>query len=175
MSDASHIISSPADLQEQLITSLRCELEEYGGLLNLLERQQEAILSRNPDSVLEIVAQIDAQIERTHVRRKQREATMNDLARLSQLQGNATLNKLVPHFRAVLRPLIEALADEVNRLIAETKRRAQQNQMLLARSVELTQELLSHVNPRAVSKTYSARGRMKIQPAAGASRLVEKS
>jgi flagellar biosynthesis/type III secretory pathway chaperone len=175
MSDASHIISSPADLQDQLITSLRGELEEYGGLLNLLERQQEAILSRNPDSVLELVTQIDAQIVNTHACRKRREATANELACLSQIQGPTTLRKLVPHFRAVLRPLIEALADEVNRLITETKRRAQQNQMLLARSVELTQELLSHVNPRAVSKTYSARGRMKIQPAAGASRLLEKS
>lgn len=175
MSDASHIISAPSDLQEQLITSLRSELEEYGGLLNLLERQQEAVLGRKPDSVLELVTQIDAQIASTHACRKRREATANELACLSQVQGAATLRKLLPHFRAALRPLIEALADEVNRLIAETKRRAQQNQILLARSVELTQELISHVSPRAVSKTYSARGRMKIQPAAGASRLLEKS
>ncbi len=175
MSDASHIIHSPADLQDQLITSLRSELEEYGGLLNLIERQQEAILGRKPDNVLELVSLIEAQIATTHARRKQREATMNELACLSQIQGSATLNKLIPHFRAVLRPLIEALADEVNRLIAETKRRAQQNQMLLARSVELAQELISQVSPRAVTKTYSARGRMKIQPASGASRLLEKS
>ena len=74
-----------------------------------------------------------------------------------------------------MRPLIEALADEVNRLIAHTRRRAQQNQMLLARSVELTQELISRLSPKAVSKTYSAGGRVKIKPAAGASRLLERS
>lgn len=175
MSDASHIISAPADLQDQLITSLRSELEQYGGLLSLLERQQEAVLGRKPDSVLELVALIDEQIVVAHACRKRREATANELACLSQIAGSATLRKLIPHFREVLRPLIEALIDEVNRLIAETRRRAQQNQMLLARSVELTQELISQVSPRAVSKTYSARGRMKIQPASGASRLLEKS
>lgn len=175
MSDTTQTADPPSDLQEQLITALRSELEEYGGLLSLLDLQQAAVLDRKPDNVLELIPRIDAQLATTHACRKRREASANELAGLLQVPGPATLGKLVPHFRPAVRPLIEALADEVNRLIAHTRRRAQQNQMLLARSVELTQELVSHISPRAISKTYSARGRVKIQPAAGASRLLERS
>ena len=110
-----------------------------------------------------------------HKHRKRREAAADALAGLSHLPQPATLRNLAPHFRTAVRPLVEALADEVNRLIAHTRRRAQQNQMLLARSVELTQELVSRLSPRAVSKTYSARGRVKIKPAGEASRLLERS
>ena len=163
------------DLQEQLIAALRSELEEYGGLLHLLDLQQAAVLDRKPDTVLELIPKIEAQLAITHTRRKQREATADELAKLSQLPQPATLRNLAPHFRAAVRPLVEALADEVNRLIAHTRRRAQQNQMLLARSVELTQELVMRLSPRTVSKTYSARGRVKIKPAGEASRLLERS
>ena len=175
MSDASHTTGFPADLQEELIAALRNELAEYGGLLSLLDLQQAAVLDRKPDGVLELIPQIDAQLATTHTRRKKREATANELAILSQIPTPATLGNLTPLFRPAVRPLIEALADEVNRLIGYTRRRAQQNQMLLARSVELTQELVSQISPRAVTKTYSARGQVKIQPASGASRLLEKS
>ena len=175
MNDATHTAEPSSDLQEQLIIALRSELEEYGGLLHLLELQQAAVLERKPDSVLELIPRIDAQLATAHTCRKRREATAEELASLSQIAGPATLRSLTPYFRTAVRPLVEALADEVNRLIAHTRRRAQQNQMLLARSVELTQELVSRLSPRAVSKTYSARGRVKIKPAGEASRLLERS
>ena len=175
MNEGSETGGPASDLQEQLITALRNELEEYGGLLALFDSQQAAVLERKPDAVLEQIPRIDKQLAITAGCRKQREGTAVALANLSQLPGPATLRSLAPHFRTAVRPLVEALADEVNRLITLTRRRAQQNQMLLARSVELTQELVSRLSPRAVSKTYSARGRVKIQPAAGASRLLEKS
>ena len=168
-------MENPSDLQERLITALRNELQEYGGLLHLLDLQQAAVLERKPDDVLELIPQIEAQLAATHMCRKQREATADELAGISQIPRPATLRSLTPHFRPAVRPLVEALADEVNRLIAHTRRRAQQNQMLLARSVELTQELVARLSPCAVSKTYSAGGRVKIKPAAGASRLLERS
>jgi len=175
MSDNPNTAVSQADLQEQFIAALRRELEEYGGLLHLLDEQQAAVLARKPDAVLEMIPKIEAQLATTHARRKEREATADELARLAQLPQPATLLSLAPHFRPAVRPLVEALAGEVNRLIGHTRRRAQQNQMLLARSVELTQELISRLSPRAVSKTYSSKGRVKIRPAGGASRLLEKS
>ena len=163
------------DVQERLVTALRSELQEYGGLLHLLDLQQTAVLDRKPDAVLDLIPKIEAQLVTTHTCLKFREATADELARLSHTLRPATLRSLAPHFREAVRPLVEALADEVNRLITHTRRRAQQNQMLLARSVELTQELVSRLSPRAVSKTYSAGGRVKIKPAAGASRLLERS
>lgn len=171
----SAIANISPDLQEQLIVEMRAELAEYGALLHLLESQQAAIIDRKPDSVLGLIQKIEAQLATTHTCRTHREATADALGKLSGAALPATLRNLVPYFRDAVRPLVEALADEVNRLITETRRRAKQNQMLLARSVELTQELVSKLSPRAVSKTYSALGRVKIQPAAGASRLIEKT
>ena len=175
MSTTIDSVAIPPELQEKLIIELRGELEEYGGLLHLLGLQQTAVIGRKPDAVLELIPQIETQVATTHRRRKTREATMNELASLAQLQGSRTLKRLIPYFRPAVRPLIEALVGEVNRLIAHTRRRAQQNQMLLARSVELTQDIISHLNPSAVSKTYSARGRVNIRPAGGVSRLLERS
>ena len=168
-------MENPTDLQERLITTLRSELQEYGGLLQLLDMQQAAVLDRKPDEVLNLIQKIEAQLNATHACRKLREHTADELATFSGSPVPATLRSLAPHFRPAVRPLVEALADEVNRLITHTRRRAQQNQMLLARSVELTQELISRLSPKAVTKTYSAGGRVKIKPAAGASRLLERS
>ena len=97
------------------------------------------------------------------------------MALIAGLPPKTTLRTLTPHFRPALRPLIEALVDEVNRLIAQTRRCAQQNQVLLARSVELAEEMMTRLNPRAVSKTYSARGKVNIKLAAGMSRLLDRS
>lgn len=175
MNQDTGITQPPADLQEQLIVALRKELAEYGALLELLDLQQTAVLDRKPDSVLEMISRIEAQIATTHACRKQREATAAELAALSGIPQPVTLRALAPCFRSAVHPLVEALADEVNRLISHTRKRAQQNQMLLARSVELAQDLVTRLSPRSVSKTYSALGRVNIKPAAGASRLLDKS
>ena len=175
MIDASDTTNDSTDLQDALIAALRRELAEYGALLNLLALQQDAVLDRKPDAVLKISTEIEDQIETMKERRKKREALGSEIALISGLQKTATLLALTPHFRPVLRPLIEALVDEVNRLITQTKRRAQQNQTLLARSVELAEELMARLNPRALSKTYSERGKVNIQLAAGMSRLIERS
>jgi flagellar biosynthesis/type III secretory pathway chaperone len=163
------------DLQEQLIAALREELAEYGAMLQLLELQQVAVIDRKPDSILELITRIEAQVALTTSCRKRREAKADGLARLAGTPQPATLRTLAPHFRPAVRPMVEALADEVNRLISHTRKKAQQNQMLLARSLELAQDLVTRLSPRSVSKTYSARGRVKIKPAAGASRLLDRS
>ena len=74
-----------------------------------------------------------------------------------------------------MRPLVEALATEVNRLIGKVRRRAQQNQMLLARTIEVTQELCEKLKPGTVTRTYAPDGKMKIKAAAGSGRLLEHS
>ena len=40
---------------EQIIDALRAEMQEYGGLLNLFDQQQNAILSRKPDEIADIL------------------------------------------------------------------------------------------------------------------------
>ena len=42
---------------EQIIDALRAEMQEYGGLLNLFDQQQNAILNRQPDEITNMATQ----------------------------------------------------------------------------------------------------------------------
>ena len=163
------------DPREQIIDALRSEIEEYGGLLNRFDEQQNAILARDPEAVLAADGDISAQLTAVRERRKCREALVSELAVLGVLSPKSSLKDVTPLFREPMRPLVQALISEVNRLITLARRRARQNQMLLARTIEVTQELLALINPGAVTRTYSPQGRMKIKAPAGSGRLLEKS
>ncbi len=164
--DESAAALSPHD---QITEALRSELQEYGGLLNLFDEQQDAILNRKADAITEIEPAIEAQLAILRTRRSRRESLV------AALVPDATLFQTILHFPQPMRPLVEALATEVNRLIAKVRRRAQQNQMLLARTIEVTQELCEKLQPGTVTRTYSPSGKMKIKAAASAGRLLEHS
>ncbi len=162
-------------LPEQIIDELRHELQEYGALLNLFDEQQEAILNRKPDLVLEVEGRITAQLGEVRARRMHRETMVSTLANTAEKPTHPTLLQAIPLFRQPMRPMVEALALEINRLITRTRRRAQQNQMLLARTIEVAQDLLGKLSPGTVTRTYSPKGNIKIKTAVGSSRLLEHS
>lgn len=168
-------LSLTGDLQEQVLDAFRLELAEYGALLCLFDDQQNAVLNRNADAVLELSERIDAQLHLTSARRRQREALVSSLAMIHERPIRPSLAELMLLFREPLRPLVQALASEINHLITRTRKRAQQNQMLLARTIEVTQEVLERLNPGAVTRTYSPRGRMKMRAATSGSRIFERS
>lgn len=158
---------------EQIIDALRAEMQEYGGLLNLFDQQQNAILNRNADAVADVEQTIEAQLATLRARKSQREALVSALT--PDVVPHPTLLQSILLFPQPMRPLIEALASEVNRLIGKVRRRAQQNQMLLARTIEVTQELCEKLKPGTVTRTYAQNGKMRIKAAVGSSRLLEHS
>jgi flagellar biosynthesis/type III secretory pathway chaperone len=145
--------------KELLIELLRSELEEYGGLLALLEDQQAAIVARAPDRVLEINTAINDQMRMIQMRREAREDFAENLATKLDQVPTSTIRELIRFFRKPIQPLIEALIMEINNLVTRARRRAQQNQMLLARSIEVLQEVLHQLNPETMHKVYGADGR----------------
>lgn len=161
---------------EPLATALREELQEYGGLLALFEEQQNAILCREPDKVLAMQDAIVAQLKTINSLRKQREALVLSLSTAGGVADKISVRALLPFFAEPVRPLLEALMQEINGLVTRTKRRAKQNQMLLSRSIEVSQQILQRLNPETVTRTYSARGKMKLAAAAAAgSRMLVRS
>ena len=160
---------------ETLVNALRDELQEYGGLLNLFNEQQAAILQRRPDMVLAVSATIEEQLKTVNERRKCREELVRQSAQSVNKPPKSTLRELIEFFPECVRPLLRALIEEVNRLLIRTKRRARQNQMLLARSIEVTQEILRLLNPGMVTKTYSRNGRLNLGTAGAASRCFARS
>lgn len=164
-----------ADRQGMIIVALREEVAEYGALLNCFDDQQGAILARDPEAVTVADERISLQLVTTRERRRHREICVAELATVSGQPTHSSVTALKPLFAEPMWPLVQALISEVNRLITLARRRAQQNQMLLARTIEVTQEIVSTLSPGTVTRTYSSQGRMKIKASAGVGRLLEKS
>jgi flagellar biosynthesis/type III secretory pathway chaperone len=160
-----------SDTWQEIASSLRAELAEYGGLLALFEEQQKFLFERNAAEVMRLSSVIDVQARTLHVSRLQREKIVATFATAHQQPAGATLRSLLPWVDAVARPLLEALIDEINRLLHRVRRTSRHNHMLLARAIELHQETLQQLRPNSFTKTYSPAGRLSIASEHDASTL----
>jgi flagellar biosynthesis/type III secretory pathway chaperone len=145
-----------------LVDALRSELAEYGGLLQLIDGQQKRIFALDSAAVSEFVPQIEAQTELARDRRNERESLVRDFATAHGQPADRSLRQLLPSFPADIRPLLEALIDEINHLLLRTKQRNRQNQLMLSRLVDLHRELIPALRPQAFTKTYSRRGQLAV-------------
>ena len=157
---------------EAVVEALRDELQEYGGLLNLFEDQQAAILQRRPEVVLEVTASIEEQLKTINELRNHREELVRKSSRTVQTTSDGLVREVISYFPEAVRSLANALVDEVNNLLIRTKRRARQNQMLLVRSIEVSQAILRMLDPGVVSTTYSRKGKLRFGVTGGASRVL---
>jgi len=149
-----------------IVDALRSELAEYGGLLQLIDGQQKKIFALDSAGVSEFVPQLEEQAGATREKRTAREDAVRLYAHEHGQAGEPTLRQLLPSFPAEVRPLIEALIDEINHLLHRTKKRTRQNQMLLSRLVEFHRELVPSLRPQAFTKTYSRRGQVSVSASA---------
>lgn len=156
---------------EMIAESLRAELADYGALTNLFDEQQRSLFSRDADAVLTTGLAIEAQTRVIAELRSHREQTISSFARQHGRPANSTLRSLLPLIESNARPLVEALMDEVNRLIHRLRRTSRHNHTLLSRAVELHQETMQQLRPNAFTKTYSQAGRLSVAAAAGTSTL----
>ncbi len=147
---------------EMVAASLREEVEEYGGLLRLFEEQQECVFNRDPERLLQLIEVIKNATDRAEDVRRRRESCVRSFASAVGRAADSTLRSLLPFIDDQARPLLQALIDEVNRLIHRVRRITRQNHLLLSRTVELQQGLLRQFYPGAFTSTYSARGRLSM-------------
>lgn len=153
---------------ELIAHSLRDELQEYGGLLSLFEEQQGALFRRDASGVLATVTSIEEHARAAAGKRIRREQLVREFALSQGRNADATLRSLLDCFPAEVRPMIEALIDEVNRLVHRARRGVRQNAFLLQRAIELHQEALRTLKPESFTKTYSPRGQVSLNKAAPA-------
>ena len=151
---------------EQVADCLRDEVQEYGGPLSLFEEQQECVFRRNPSHLLELIETIKEATQRAEDARHRREQCVSAFAAGLGRAADVTLRSLLPSVDGEARPLLQALIDEVNRLIHRVRRITRQNHLLLSRTVQLHQGLLRQFYPGAFTPTYSACGRVSLAPAA---------
>jgi len=146
------------DSLHQLVESLREELKEYGEMLALLDQQQEMVMRRQTQDLLQCVQSIHAQVENITAARLEREQRQRNVARLFGLPDDAPFTSLLPHLPGEYRPLVQALVQENNELLKRIQRRARQNHLLLSRIVELMQRLFDPFFGRPA--TYDESGAM---------------
>jgi flagellar biosynthesis/type III secretory pathway chaperone len=147
---------------ETIATCLRDELQEYGGLLGLFEEQQGALYRRDSSAVLATVSSIEEQARQASRKRLHRERAVREFAAAQGRSTDVTLRQLLPCFPEEVRPMLEALIDEVNRLVHRARRGIRQNALLLQRAVEMHQEALRILRPDAFTKTYSPHGQVSV-------------
>ncbi|MEA3213590.1 MAG: hypothetical protein QOE70_6647 [Chthoniobacter sp.] len=160
------------DIFDEMTRALRVELQEYGGLLELLEDQQNSILRGEPDAFLELGSAVYEQVNLLGAHRACREKTVQSFARDCAQPENATLAELLPHMLASAAGMIEALISEINTLISRTQRRLRQNHLLLARCVSAAQQTVVIAGGGEMVSTYGRAGAVRHSIAADPARLA---
>ncbi len=143
---------------DNLITTLREELTQYGEMLALLDRQQETTVNRMTDEMFAATAAIQNHSRVIQEARSQRDSAQRALARDLCVVESSTFVELTPLLPPDYRPLVASLVEENNDLLRKIQHRARQNHLLLSRSVELMQQFISALAPSASVRTYTDRG-----------------
>ncbi len=151
-----------------LIESLREELGQYGEMLARLDTQQQSIVRRAADEVLCGAAAVQEQAAILHAAQARREQDCRSLAASLRAPEDSSLARLIQLVPPDYGPLLQALLEENNQLLARVRQRARQNHLLLRRSLDLMQELLASFCPAGAGSVYGPSGRSRrptLQPA----------
>ncbi len=146
---------------EKLIATLREELTQYGELLALLEQQQDLIVSRSAEGLLENLGAINAQVPVVAAARQHRDQLRKDLAAAMGQPTTFSFRQLIVLVPSEYKPLLEALVEEINDLLIRSQQRLRQNHLLLSRSLDLMQQMIFSLFPSSGGQTYNQMGSVK--------------
>jgi flagellar biosynthesis/type III secretory pathway chaperone len=145
------------ELLNNFIESLREELKQYGELLALLDLQQDQVVRRLAEELLATVSAINTQGEAIRGARHERAQRQRELAQSLDLPAEARASVLLPRLPEAYRPLVRALVEENNHLLARVRQRARRNHILLSRAVELMGQFINSLCA-ASAPTYNQAG-----------------
>ena len=149
------------DLLQNLVQTLRHELQQYGEMLARLDEQQELVMGRRSDELLQSLSDIQSQCIAIQNAREVREQSQREIAREFGLSADTTLSDVLSYLPKDYRPLIQALIDENNELLVRVQQRSRQNHLLLARSLEMMQRLMDTLIPGSRT-VYTEAGRVAV-------------
>jgi flagellar biosynthesis/type III secretory pathway chaperone len=151
---------------ESLIAALRDELQQYGEMLALLDREQELVLRRASSELFDSVSAIQGQAVVLQTARRHREECRAELATALGRPADAPISELMGLVPSDYRPLLDALIRENNHLLVRVQQRARQNHLLLTRSLELMQRFIATLFPSRDSQVYDDHGARpsRLQP-----------
>jgi flagellar biosynthesis/type III secretory pathway chaperone len=145
---------------ETLLEVLRSELQEYGGLVGLLVEQQKKILAREPNDLMDLNKSVESQIEMNQKILTNRQRLVTQLAIEAGKNQASTLSEMLNVFPTNSKPMFEGIISEINDLIKFAKTKLNQNQQLLVKMSEVTDQVLRNANPQNRIATYDRKGRV---------------
>ena len=145
----------------QLIEKLGHELQQYGEMLALLDQQQQSVIARAAEQVLNSVALINEQMSRIHTARQDRETCQKEIARQLGKPEDPAFTSLIPLLPEKFRVAVETLVRENNGLLLRVQKRARQNHLLLSRSLEMMQQFMDALIPGKGPTTYDGTGQVQ--------------
>ena len=132
-------------LLTHLIDALREELKQYGEILALLDQQQDLVMQRQTNDLLQSISCINAQAAVIAAARHEREQRQRRIARSLKLPEDAGFSVITPRLPADYRPLVQALVQENNELLVRVQQRTRQNHLLLSHAADLMQHLINSI------------------------------
>jgi hypothetical protein len=151
------------DTLANLAGALRHEFEQYGLLLELLDRQQEYIGARKGDEVSRSIAPVKQQGLAVLKARTNRDECRAQLAQTLGRDQQSTFAELATALPEEGRALISSLVRQNNGILARVAQRARQNHLRLSRSIDLMHGLINSLFPGRISRVYNGRGAMKTR------------
>lgn len=118
---------------DELVSALRDELQEKGGLIRLLNQQTEALYRRDHVENERLEDQIRNQIRLATRCRQTRDLILRQTAAKLDMPDDVSASEILTHFPEYVQPLLEALFLEVDRLSGRLEERLRQNQHLKER------------------------------------------
>ena len=128
---------------QNVIQALRNELHQYGEMLALLDQQHHLAEHSGADEILRSISHINHQSASIRLARERRQTAQRQLAGALQQPELATFSTLTPLLPDSYQPMVSALVQENNELLLRVRERAQANQLLLRRSLELMQRFIT--------------------------------
>ena len=148
------------ETMDNLVQSLREELIQYGEMLTLLEDQQELIVNRSADGLIQNLTAIHSQMAEIAKVRDKRDEQRFELANSLEKDGDILFKELIPCMPSDYQTLTQALLDEVNGLLQKANQRMRQNHLLLSRSLDFMQQLIQSLFPTQAGQTYDQSGQI---------------
>jgi len=148
------------DKMDNLVKGLREELIQYGEMLTLLEEQQEMIVNRSADGLIQNLTAIHSQMAEIAKVRDKRDGQRHNLAIELEQDGDITFRDLISFLPSEYQSLTQALLDEVNGLLQKANQRMRQNHLLLSRSLDFMQQLINSLFPTQAGQTYDQSGQV---------------
>ncbi len=144
---------------DPLVRALREELTQYGELLALMQEQQELIINRQAQDLLQNLNKVNDQMKKIAAARDGREVARRALVALVGGDAGTTFRQMTAKLPPEYQPLLEALVEEINQLLQRVHQWLRQNHLLLRRSLDLMQSILQNIFPTTTAtRTYGRLG-----------------